>query len=119
MDFFAQTETDWLEFDGPLKGWRVLLKREMDAGDQEELENAMLGVEVRQNGHGHDDVKPLLRQGGLKLMELCVLKIVQPDGKEIAPTPQVLRSLNKAVASLIKARIRELNPPLMEAESLI
>lgn len=118
MDFFANTETEWLEFDGALKGWKVLLKREMDAGDQEDLENEMLGIDV-QGKNGATDVKPLLRQGGLKLLELCVLKIVKPDGSEIPSTPQTLRLLNKAVADKIKKRIRELNPPLALTETAI
>jgi len=118
MEFFVESETVWLEFTGQFQGWKVLLKKEMDAGDQEDLENEMLGVDI-QGSDGKTDIKPLLRQGGLKLMELCILKIVKPDGSEILPAPQTLRSLNKVVADKIKKRIRELNPPFVETEKAI
>ena len=81
MGFFVEPETVWVEFTGEFLGWKVALKKEMDAGDQEAMEDAMIGIEM----DGKENPRPILRQGGLKLLELNILKIVSPDGKEILP----------------------------------
>ena len=114
MNFFVEPETVWVEFTGEFQGWKVALKKEMDAGDQEALEDTMLGIEM--GGVGGETPKPILRQGGLKLLELNILKIVTPDGKEIIPTPQKIRQLNRAIRAKLLAKIRELNRPLAELE---
>ncbi len=113
--FFVEQELEWVEFTGAFQGWRVALKREMDAGDQDALEDAMLGVEM--DGQEGAVPKPIIRQGGLKLLELNIVKIVSPEGQEIAPTPQKIRQLNRAIRAKLLARIRELNRPLAELET--
>lgn len=112
MGFFVETESVWVEFSGTFKGWKVLLKKEMDAGDQETLENTMLGMEM--DGADGKTPKPVLRQGGLKLLELNVLKILQPDGKEIEPSPAVLSKLNRSIRFKLLDKITELNRPFAE-----
>ncbi len=112
--FFVVQELEWVEFTGAFKGWRVALKKEMDAGDQEAIEDAMLGVEM--GGKEGATPKPVLRQGGLKLLELNIVKIVSPEGQEITPTPQKISQLNRAIRAKLLKRIGELNRPLAELE---
>ena len=114
MGFFVEPEIVWVEFAGAFQGWRVALKGEMDAGDQEDLENAMLGVEM--DGVEGGTPKPVLRQGGLKLLELNIVKIISPDGNEVIPTPQKIRHLHRAIRAKLLAKIQELNRPLAELE---
>ncbi len=118
MPFFVDsTELVWVEFQGQFAGWKVALKKEMDAGDQEDLENAMLGIEM--DGIEGATPKPVMKAGGLMLLELNVKKIVSPEGKEIIPTPERIRQLHRAIRSRLLARIRELNPPLAELEKTL
>lgn len=117
MGFFVEPDTVWVEFGGQFQGWKVLLKKEMDAGDQEEMENAMLGLEM--DGVDGKSPRPILKQGGLKLLELNIMKIVTPDGREIQPTPDALRRLNRSIRTKLLNRITELNRPLAEAEMAI
>lgn len=114
MGFFVESEIVWMEFTGAYQGWRVALKKEMDAGDQEDLENTMLGVEM--DGTEGNTPKPVLRQGGLKLLELNIIKIITPEGQEVIPTPQKIRHLNRAIRAKLLAKIQELNRPLAELE---
>ena len=114
MNFFVESETVWVEFSGEFQGWKVALKKEMDAGDQEALEDTMLGIEM--GGVDGETPKPILRQGGLKLLELNILKIVMPDGQEVLLTPEKIRHLHRAIRAKLLARIRELNRPLAELE---
>ena len=110
MGFFVEPETVWVEFSGAWEGWKVLLKKEMDAGDQEALEDTMLIAEM----DGGQGVKPILRQGTLKLLELNIIKIISPDGQEIQPTPERIRKLHRGVREILRKKIQELNRPLAE-----
>lgn len=117
MGFFVEPEIVWVEFTGQFKGWKVALKSEMDAGDQEELENTMF--QVTMDGESEKTPRPTLRAGSLKLLELNILKIVNPEGQEILPTPAKIRSLNRGIREKLLNKIRELNRPLAELEKAI
>lgn len=113
MGFFVEPETVLIEFSGQFQGWKVLLKKEMDAGDQEELENTMLGIEM--DGVEGKTPRPVLKQGGLKLLELNVLKILPPEGPEIIPSSATLRKLARPVRAKLLEKIAELNRPFVGA----
>lgn len=114
MSFFANAEKVWIEFgEGDLKGWRVALKGEMDAGDQDAFEKAIYGVNM--DGSKEDrTMNATISPGSLKLLELNIIRIESPEGKNYEPTPDILRKLSREVMARLLAKIDELNPPFAE-----
>ncbi len=102
MGLFAQATEVWIEF--PDKS-RVAIKSCMNAGDQDDLEQATIHAES--NGKGE---KVILRSARQKLIELNVLKLVDSDGKDYPPTPALLRTLDRDKREIILSRIAELSP---------
>ncbi len=101
-DFYANNELVWVEFK---TGYKVALKSEMDAGDQDALEKEMMKI---------SDGEASMQPGSLKLLELNVVKIIEPDGKEIVPTPAQIRKLSRSVMGRLLSKVQELNRPLAE-----
>mgnify|MGYP001619262360 FL=1 len=80
----------------------------MDAGDQEELENAMLSLDTNGNEN------KVIRLGSLKLLELNIVKIISPEGQEIIPTPDLIRKLNVGIRTKLLERITANYHPFAE-----
>ena len=117
---FADTEaTVEIEFDG---GELVTLRKFIDAGTQEDLENSMIRYKVKnqrgkkQEREEYTDAE--LRMGSLDLIQRMVIQIDYPNGRtDKAPVPMsTLRKLDNAAYNLLKETIEENNPPLEETD---
>ncbi len=102
MGIFVEPDLVIVEIDG----YKISLKKEMDAGDQDDLEQEMFGAEMSEG-----TPKPIIRTGKQKLLELNVKKIVSPEGKDVPVTPALLRTLSRQVRAKLLDKITELNPP--------
>ncbi len=120
--FYASRELEWVEFKS---GFKVALKKEMDAGDQSDLEDEMMALSasgpIGSEGESSEESKVqgsmAIRPGNLKLLELNVVKVLKPDGTEETVTPGLVRGLSRGVMGKLLKRIKELNRPLSVLES--
>ncbi len=106
MNPWAATEVDKIDLGDGL--W-VEIKREMDAGDQEDLEDYMLSLQMQDGKRGEVH----LRQGKLKLLELNIVAWnLKQGGVDIPISAVNLSKLSRPVASLLIQEVQKRNPPL-------
>lgn len=98
-NFFASTDLVWVEFKS---GWKVALKSEMNAGDQDAIEKAMAVPGA--------DGTLIGQPASLRLLELNIIKIINPEGKEIEIAQDTIRKLSKPIMAKLQSKILELNP---------
>ena len=106
--WFASTEEDCIEFED---GSRAYIKAELTAGDQEALEQFMYGAGV---GAAQGEMQ---RLGGLKMVQLGVLRLVQPDGAEIVPSYQDIEGMERGKALVLMEEIGARFRPLADLQA--
>jgi len=113
--FVDDESTIDLDFDD---GSRIVLRKYSDAGIEEEVEGEMIRVQLEQGPKKNEPVarEARIRQGNLRLVQLMVLKIIDPSGKEQrAPIGMVtLRRFDRAALALIMDTITQYNPPFSQ-----
>jgi hypothetical protein len=101
----VQQQLDIISF---ANGYKAHIKQEMTAGDEDVLRNYMLRMESS-NG---DKPQMVLQMGDMKLVEINLVKLTDPQGAEIPVTPELVRSLDRRTFRQILTAIQERNPPL-------
>jgi hypothetical protein len=97
-------------------GTRIYLLREMDAGIQEDINDEIIRVKIRNEQTKQDDTDASIRSGNLYMVQRMVKRIEFADGKTMtAPIGMsTFRRMSRATYTLLVDRIGELNAPLSQ-----
>ena len=112
FDLFANPET--LEFD--FNGVKVTLKKYIDAGVHEDLENESNRIRFLQNREG-ESVREITMNGGrLKMLQHMLISILEKDGTtHYQPfSEELLSKLSREAFMVLTDAIDEHNVPLVE-----
>lgn len=131
-DFFVNPdEEETVDFGD---GWKVIIHSEMTAGMQEDYENQILLLEMRDvdleedssNGVSSSqpgavgikkaldpaEIKARVQMGNLYLLKLNIIRIIPPEGESFTPTVEQIRSMSRARYAIILQEVNRRNPPL-------
>ncbi len=104
MSWLIEEQGDEIDFGD---GHVAVIQHEMTAGAQEDLESYILA----QGNKGG-----VIQLGQLKLLELSILKLINPDGTAIEkPSMSQVRKLDRHMAARLLREIEARNPPLDQA----
>lgn len=111
MSFYVEPAEDCVAFED---GWKVFIKREFTAGDQEDLDEYILGYR-QADGMG---VARQMRMGNLKALHLLIIRVVSPIGEETRPTFEQVRRMDRLKAARLIYEVDQRNRPLTLAAIL-
>ena len=88
-------------------GWKAYISHEMSAGAQEDLEELIANI-------GQDGATPtrVRRFGEVKLVSLCLRRVVAPDGTESRPAYEQIRRMRRMHFAKLVEEIAARNLPL-------
>lgn len=117
--FYADPNAeDLIELDD---GTKIYILKEMDAGIQEDIQDAMIKVQIKNDAKNggkanEEDTEASVYSTNLKMIQMMVRRIEFPDGKKLtAPFGlTIFRRMTRAAYAAIIDRINENNRPLSQ-----